>query len=184
MRGIICRTTGAAFLALAVMLAIGCATPPAKFDPSITAPQLLVDPPVIRTGIARLLNDTPLMFKGKGFKPGDSVFITLMDVMKDGESTDVPIAEAVVEDNGEFETEVTKLVKVTELLMADLELNDEMEMYVVVSQPPIAEGTYTVAAQSMESERTAECSLTIQDPSLGDSFKDWVGGLLGKIEKK
>ncbi len=165
-------------------LFMGCAGTPMKFNPDSTAPQLIVDPPSIRLGIARLLNSTQLVFQGQGFHPGDSVFINLVGVEKDGETTDVPIAEAVVEADGRFTAEVQKLVKITELLRGDTELDDQMEMYVLISRPPLPAGTYTVRAESMESDKKAECQLVVKDPSLGDRFKDWVGGLLGKIKKK
>ena len=162
----------------------GCAGTPMKFNPDSVAPQLIVDPPAIRLGIARLLNDTPLVFQGKGFKPGDSVFVTIVGVKKDGGTADMPIADAVVEADGQFKAEVTKPVKITELLQADTALNDQMEMYVVISRPPIPAGTYTVRAESMDSDKKAECQLVVKDPSLGDGIKDWLGGLLGKIKKK
>jgi hypothetical protein len=39
-------------------------------------------------------------------------------------------------------------------------------------------------AQSMESDKTASSMMTIKGPSLTDSLKDWLGSLLGKIEKR
>ncbi|MFZ5570532.1 MAG: hypothetical protein ACOZF0_09015 [Thermodesulfobacteriota bacterium] len=178
--------TNAGILLLAILacLFMGCAATPMQFKPDIAEPQLIVDPPSIRLGIARLLNDTRLVFQGQGFHPGDSVFVALVGVKKGDETVNIPIAEAVVGADGGFTAEVAKLVKITEILRADTELNEQMEMYVVVSQPPIPAGTYTVRAESMESDKKAECLLVVQDPSLGDGFKDWLGGLLGKIKKK
>ncbi len=163
----------------------GCAGTPMQFNPNNTAPQLITDPPAIRLGIARLINDTPLVFQGRGFKPGDSVIINLVGVKKDKGPMDIPIAEAVVDGTGAFKTEeVTRLVKITELLQADTALNDQMETYIVISRPPIPAGEYTVRADSMDSDKKAECRLLIKDPSVLDSIKDWLGGLLGKIKKK
>ncbi len=162
----------------------GCAGTPMKFDPNSSGPQLIVDPPVIRLGVARLLNDTQLVFSGKGFTPGDSIYISLVGVKKSGGVADVPIADAVVEADGRFSAEVVKLVKITEFLQADTELNDQMEMCILISRPPIPAETYTVRVESMDSDKKAECRLVIKEPSLVDSIKDWIGGLLGKIKRK
>jgi hypothetical protein len=36
----------------------------------------------------------------------------------------------------------------------------------------------------MLSKQTAETKLTVKGPTVIDSFKDWIGGLTGKIEHK
>ena len=76
------------------------------------------------------------------------------------------------------------LVKVSELLRAKIGSNEKMETIIIVTQPPMPEGVYTAKATSMESDLTAECQLVVKGPSLMDRFKDWIGGLLGKIVKK
>ena len=166
------------------LLLTGCAGTPMQFNPQLDTPQIIVEPGSIRLGIARLVNDTRIVFQGTGFEPGDSVFINIVDVKKDDETTDVPIADAVVDPEGNFRTEVTKIVKITELLRADVGLNDEMENYIIVTQDPIPAGKYVVRAESMETDKQAECPFEISGPSVMDSFKDWIGGLLGKIEKQ
>jgi len=135
-------------IVFSIMLA-GCAGAPMKFDPKVAAPQLIVAPDSIRLGIARLVNDTQIVFQGQGFEPGDSVFINVVGVKKDGQSTDVPIADAVVDTEGNFRAEVTKIVKITELLQADVGLNDKMENYIIVTQPTVPAGKYVVRAESM-----------------------------------
>ena len=59
-----------------------------------------------------------------------------------------------------------------------------MENIIVVTQPPMPAGTYTAKAVSMDSDKKAECKLTVREPSAMDRFKDWMGVQMGKIEKK
>ncbi|MGD8984980.1 MAG: hypothetical protein PVI53_13205 [Desulfobacteraceae bacterium] len=162
---------------------IGCASSPKEFDPNITGPQMIVEPDTIRLGVARM-KDTKIVFKGKGFQPEDSVFVKLLAVDKNGKKVDVPIADGNVDKNGYFTAQVGTLVKIAELLRAKLGSNEKMETIVIITQPPIPEGTYTAKAISMESEREAQCELILKGPSLLDRLKDWIGGLLGKIQKK
>lgn len=162
---------------------IGCASSPKEFDPNITGPQMIVDPDTIRLGVARM-KDMKIVFKGKGFQPEDSVFVKLLAVDKNGKKVDVPIADGNVDGNGYFTAEVGTLVKFSELLRAKLGSNEKMETIVIITQPPIPEGTYTAKAISMESEREAQCDLLFKGPSLLDRIKDWIGGLMGKIVKK
>ncbi len=170
-------------IAAVLLVFSGCAASKKSFNPGVSGAQLIVNPGVIRTGAAKLM-DTPIVFKGKGFPPDDSVFITIVDVERNGRKANVPIAESDVNQNGEFTATVERMVKVTELLMADLGMNDDMETIVVVSRSPIEEGVYTIRAESMEHDRTAECRLEIRDPSLLDRFKDWLGVRFGKIQKE
>jgi hypothetical protein len=161
----------------------GCAVSPKGFDPNIKGPQMIVEPPEISLGVAKLTK-TPVVFKGKGFQPEDSVFITMIGVKKNGETVDVPIADGDVDKNGFFTAKVGTVVKVSEFLNAKIGSNKKMENVIVVSQPPIDPGTYTARAVSMESDKIAVCKLVVKAPSMGDSFKDWMGVRLGKIEKK
>jgi hypothetical protein len=107
-----------------------------------------------------------------------------LGVDKNGKKVDVPIADGNVDKNGYFTAQVSTLVKIAELLRAKLGSNEKMETIVIITQPPIPEGTYTAKAVSMESESEAQCELVIKGPSLMDRLKDWIGGLLGKIQKK
>jgi hypothetical protein len=59
-----------------------------------------------------------------------------------------------------------------------------MENIIIVTEPPIPAGDYTARAVSMDSDKIAVCKLHVKDPSFGDKFKDWMGGLMGKIAKK
>jgi hypothetical protein len=174
---------GGLFCVLLVFLFAGCASAPAKFDPNIKGPQMVVEPGTVYLAVATVTG-TPVMFKGKGFEPGDSVFIELLGVQKEGKEVKVPIADANVEPNGEFAAKVSTLVKVTELLRAKLGSNEKMETTIIVSQPTIAPGVYMARAVSMDSDKTAECKWTLEPPSCWGKFKDWIGGLQGKIIKK
>jgi len=163
---------------------IGCASSPKGFDPSVKGPQMIVEPCAIRLGVATLTK-TAIVFKGKGFQPGDSVFVKLLDVYNGKDKVrDVPVADGNVDKEGNFIAKVGILVKVGELLKAKLGSNKKMETVIIVTQPPIPEGVYTARAVSMESDKTAECKLEVKGPSTMDSIKDWLGGVLGKIQKK
>jgi len=161
----------------------GCASAPKEFDAKITGPQLIVEPDTITLGVANLLKKS-IIFKGKGFKPGDSVFVSLLGVEKGGQKMDIALADAEVDQAGGFVAGVPTLSKITELLRADMGSNAKMENIVIVSKPPIPAGTYTARAVSMESNLKAETPFCIKGPSVGDSIKDWLGGLAGKIVKK
>ena len=169
----------AAFL----LFAFGCASAPKDFDPGVKGAQLIADPQSISLGAVTVLQ-TPIVFKGKGFKPGDSVFVSLIGVDKGGQKTDVPLADATVNEEGRFSASVATLPKVTELLRGDMGTNAKNENIVVLSRPPIPEGAYTARAVSMESDIKAETTFTIKRAGAMDALKDWIGTLKGKIVKK
>jgi hypothetical protein len=161
---------------------MGCAAAPKKFDPNITGPQLIVEPETIRLGVATLVKKTNIVFRGKGFQPEDSVFVKLLNVKKDGEVLDVPIADGDVDAKGEFTAKVdpkVPIVKITEFLRAK---THETEAIIIIHQPPIDTGVYTARAESMEADIKADCKFEIRGPSFGDSFKDFIGSrILGRI---
>ncbi|MCP4682956.1 MAG: hypothetical protein GY864_11540, partial [Desulfobacterales bacterium] len=165
-------------IAILILLLVGCATAAKEFDPNIAGPQLIVEPDTIRLGVARM-KATPIVFKGKGFQPEDSVFITLREVKKGDDVINVAVAGGDVGKGGDFTAKVSMLVKVSELLRAKIGSNKDLQTIIIVTQPPMPEGTYTVKAVSMESDVVAECKLIVKGPSLIDRLKDWIGGLLG-----
>ena len=169
--------------AITLFMVIGCGTSPKAFDPSVSGPQLIVEPDTIRTGVAKVMG-TEIVFKGKGFQPEDSVFIELLGVKKEGKDVNVPVADANVDKDGYFTAKVGTLVKVSEILRAQLGYNEKDERIIIVTQPPIPSGTYLVRAVSMEADIKAETRLVVEDPSVVDKIKDWIGGLTGKIQKK
>jgi len=174
---------GGLLCVLLAFLFAGCATAPATFDPNMKGPQMIVEPASVGLNVATVTR-TPMMFKGKGFQPGDSVFIELLGVQKEGKEVRVALADAEVGPNGEFTATVSTLAKATELLRATLGSNEKMETTIIVSEPTIAPGVYTAKAVSMDSDKTAECQWTLNPPSCWGNFKDWMGEKQGKIIKK
>jgi hypothetical protein len=170
------------FMVLACLVVVsGCASPPKTFDPSISGPQLIVNPETVRLGVVRM-RDTNIVFEGSGFqaKPGDSVLITL----KGPNDTKVVAAEALIQTDGKFKAAVLPLTKIMEFLRADVTFNDKFENVVVISQSPIPKGLYTAKVESMLSRQTAETKLTVKGKTVIDSLKDWIGKLTGKIQYK
>ena len=171
---------GLSFLAVCFLLA-SCATPPPKqFNPDVRGPQMFVEPESVSLGVAAM-SGTPIVFKGNGFNPKDSVFIQLLSVKKGDKIIHIPIADAEIDEKGGFQAQVGTLVKVSEFLNAAIGSNEKMENIILVSQPPIPPGTYTARAVSMESDKIAVCKLTFTEPSVMDNLKDWLGGVMGKI---
>ena len=167
---------------LACLIAVsGCSTPPKKLDPSISGPQLIVNPECIRLGVVRM-RDTNIVFEGSGFqaKPGDSVLITL----KGPNDTKVIAAEAPIKQDGTFKAMVPPLTKIMEFLRADVTFDEKFQNVVVISQPPIPKGVYTAKVESMISKQRAETKLTVKGKTVIDSFKDWIGKLKGRIQYK
>jgi hypothetical protein len=162
---------------------MGCSTPQKEFNPYFAGPQLIVEPKKIHLGVAELL-DTEIVFRGKGFVPKDSVFVKLVGVKIKNQFVDIPIANGRVDNRGYFTAQVSRMVKVTELLRADIELDDEMEPRVIIFQPPIPKGRYTVRAESMVYDRKADSEIVVKMPSLSGSLKDFIGRGVGKIVRK
>lgn len=157
----------------------GCKGTPRTLDPSVSGPQAIVNPETIRLSVSKL-KDTNIVFEGSGFKPGDSVLVTLLGPNE----TKVFVAEAPIKPDGTFKAPVPPLTKFMELLRADVTFDEKFQNVVVISRPPIPEGVYTARAGTMISKQTAETKLTVKGPSVIDSLKDWIGGLTGKIKHK
>ena len=176
--------TSILFVAFSIIsLILGCSEPAKTLDNKMSGPQITVNPGTVRLGVAKL-RGTKIVFSGSGFEPGDSVFIKLLNVSVNGEKVDLSIASGDVEKDGTFKADIGILTKVSDFLRADIESNEKMENVIVITRPPIPEGIYTARAISMLSDKMAECTLNVKGPSLIDSLKDWIGTLLGKIEKK
>jgi len=169
----------------------GCASNPKTLDRSITGPQLIVNPESIRLGVVKLmgtkivfveLKPTNIVFEGSGFKPKDSVFITLIGPNE----TKIVVAEAPIQPDGTFKAEVSKLTKITEFLKADagFEIKEKYEEFIIITQPPIPEGVYTAKVTCMSSDLTAETKLMVKGPSTFNSLMDWLGKKKGKIRDK
>ena len=166
-----------------ISLVLGCSKPAKSLSNEIKGPQIAVNPETVRLGVATL-RGTKIVFRGSGFEPEDSVFIKLLNVSVNGEKVDLSIASGDVAKDGTFKAEIGILTKISDFLRANIESNEEMENIIVVTSPPMPEGRYTARAISMLSDKTAECTLNVEGPSMIDSLKDWIGTLLGKIVKK
>ena len=166
------------FLALLIII-FGCASPPKTLDPSVSGPQLIVNPELIRLSVSKM-KDTNIIFEGSGFKSGDSVLVTLTGPKE----TKVVAAEAPIKPDGTFKAPVPALTKIMEFLRADITFNEKFENVVIISQPPIPKGVYTAKVGSMILKQTAETKLNVKGPTVIDSLKDWIGKLTGKIEHK
>lgn len=166
------------------LLVLGCSNPPKTLDRTVTGPQVIINPGSIRLGVAKLM-DTIIVFEGSGFKPGDSMFISLIGPNE----TKAIVAEGPIKPDGTFKVElgkssINKLTKAMEILRADIVPNEKFEPVVVISQLPIPKGVYTVKVNSMLSPLTAETKLTVKGPTVIDSVMDWIGKLTGKIQHK
>jgi len=171
-------------VSICLFILSGCSSPPKTLDRSISGPQVVVNPESIRLGVAKLMA-TNIVFDGAGFKPGDSIFITLLGP----EEIKAIVAEAPIKPDGTFKAELgessmSKLTKAMEILRGDIVADEKFQPIVVITQPPIPEGIYTVKVTSMLSNLTAETKLTVKGPSVIDSLKDWIGKLTGKIQYK
>lgn len=186
------KVTFSILIILACMLIVlGCSSPPKKLDSSISGPQLIVNPGCIRLGVVKLmgtkiafveLKPTNIVFEGSGFKPKDSVFITLTGTNQ----TKIVVAEAPIQPDGTFKAEVSKLTKITEILRADagFEINEKYEEFIIITQPPIPKGIYIAKVTCMSSNLTAETKLTVKGPSIFNGLMDWLGKKKGKIRDR
>jgi hypothetical protein len=166
-----------------VFMSAGCATSPKTFDPDVKGPQVMVEPESVSLGVVSLLK-TPIVFKGKGFEPKDSVFVSLLNVKKGDKTADIPIASGEVDKDGNFIAPVGTISKVSDILHAKVGSNEKLETVIIVSQPPIPAGTYTAKAISFNSDETATCQITFKEPLLFDAMMDMLGKLSGKVKKK
>jgi len=157
----------------------GCGKNSRTLNPAIAGPQVIVNPDSIRLGVAKLTS-TNIGFEGAGFKPGDSVFISLIGPSQ----VKAIVAEAKIQPDGTFKAQVSPLSKVMEILRGDVGFNEKFQNVVIITQPPIPAGVYTVKVTSMLSTLTAESKMIIRGPSVVDRLKDWIGGLTGKIQYK
>jgi len=168
-------------MSVCLLIISSCSSPPKKLDLSESGPQLIVNPETIRLGIAKVL-DTNILFEGSGFKAKDSIYIELLGPNQ----TKLVVAESLIQPDGTFKAEVSKLTRITEILRADasFEIEKKYKEFVIITQPPIPEGVYTAKVTCMSSDMTAETKLNVKGPSILDSTKDFLGKKLGKIRCK
>ncbi len=167
------------FIIVANALLNGCASAPKTLNPAVTGPQIIANPEAISLGVANLLGQK-IVFEGSGFKPDDSVFITLYGPDK----TQMIVANGKVGADGKFSAEVEMMTKVMKFLNANVRgklTGESYERSVVITDPPIPAGTYRAKVSSLYSSETAETKVIFNEPSTGDRFKDWLGKKAGKI---
>jgi hypothetical protein len=167
-----------------VIFTLGCSTPPKALDRSFSGPQLVMNPQVIPLGVAKLM-DTNIIFEGSGFKPGDTVFVSLIG-QKD---VNTSLTLTKVQADGTFRAEVgqsslAKLAKITGILQANIVTNEKFDQVVVLTRPTIPAGAYTVRATSLFAPLTAEIPVTVAAPTFFNRMMDGIAGILGKIEDK
>ncbi|OHE21465.1 MAG: hypothetical protein A2Z43_05320 [Syntrophobacterales bacterium RBG_19FT_COMBO_59_10] len=167
-----------------LIFTLGCSAAPKVLDRSLSGPQLVMNPQVIPLGVAKLM-DTNIVFEGSGFKPGDSVFVSLIG--KNDVNTSLVLAK--VEQDGTFRAEVgqsslAKLAKITGILRANVRTNEKFDSVVVLTGPTIPAGAYTARATSLLSPLTAEIPVTVAAPTFLNRIVDGIGGILGKIDDK
>jgi hypothetical protein len=163
---------------------LGCASPPKVLDRAFPGPQVVMNPQVIPLGVAKLMG-ADFIFDGSGFDPGDTVFISLIG------KTDVNVAVALtkVAQDGTFRAELgqsspAKIAKITGILRANAITNEKMEPVIVLTQPTIPAGTYTMRASSLMTARMAETTVEVAGPSILHRIMDSIGGMLGSIDDK
>jgi hypothetical protein len=179
------RSSLSLFTAVALLVFMfGCATPPKALDRSFSGPQLVMNPQVIPLGVAKLM-DTNIVFEGSGFKPDDTVFVSLIG-QKD---VNASLVLTKVQADGTFRAEVgqsslAKLAKITGILRANIVTNEAFDSIVVLTQPTIPAGAYTARASSLFSSLTAETPVTVAEPTFLNRIMDGIADTLGKIEDK
>ncbi len=170
-------------LIIALMVIAGCESEtqkPKDFDSAVEGPQLIVEPDVIRLGVAKLVG-TEIIFRGKGFDPDEKIMVVLSGNEEENREVNIPIGFGKTDENGLFKAIVEKREKIFNILRADVNFG-EKGASIVIMGPPIPAGTYTAEAFGYNSEKKATCQLTFNKPTVMDKTKDWLGSLLGKIE--
>jgi len=170
-------------LIIALMVVAGCgseAPKPKEFDSAVEGPQMIVEPDVVRLGVAKLVG-TEITFRGKGFDPDEKIMVVLSGNEENNMEISVPVGFGKTDENGMFKAIVEKREKIFNILRADVNFG-EKGASIVIMGPPIPPGTYTAEAFGYNSEKKATCQLTFNEPTIADQTKDWLGSLLGKIE--
>jgi hypothetical protein len=171
------------FLFFAVTVMIGCTSEspkPKEFDSSIKGPQLIVEPDVVRLGVAKLLG-TKIIFRGRGLGSGEKLMIVLSGSEERNRDVGIPLCFGKTDKDGSFTAEVDKREKIINVLQADINFGKKGAS-IVISRPPIPEGRYTAEVMGYKSNKKASCEIVLVKPTFTDRLKDWLAGLLGKIE--
>jgi hypothetical protein len=166
-----------------ILMLSGCAAKTEKrvegLSPYYPGPQIAVEPNVASLGISTLLK-TPIRIGGMGFDPGDTVFIDIVGIEGEKPIT-IPVDSGDVDLHGGFTIEISPEVKMLEILRLDVDPSNNIPIIVRNTIPP---GAYVVKAESVGSDKKAECVIQFQEPSKMDRFKDWLKVKLRKIKKR
>lgn len=165
-------------LLLGIGISAGCSQNTFVKDSKV--PQIIVNPGSIHLSVAAVAKKT-FVFEGTGFKPGDSILVEMLDVQSDQGKKDIAIANGEVDKDGTFKAEIGIVTKISEFIRAKI---DAINNIIIVYREPIAAGEYNIRASSLMSDTTANCVLIVEEASLTDRIKDWLGVKLGKIEIK
>lgn len=165
-----------------VLMVAGCTSEPKQFDDSIKGPQVIVEPSTFHLGIVRILTKD-ILFKGKGFSPGEGYCVDLTGLEDSNRDIDVPICCGTVDEDGNFNDKAQTLVKADYLLNADVTTGKKGYL-IIINKPPIPQGNYLATAKGFESKKSAQTHVTIKGPTLKDYLIDLVGQLLGKVKKE
>ena len=169
-------------LAVLMMIVCGCGPKKKEIEGLYTnypGPQIAVSPYIVRLGISTLLK-TQIQINGKGFDPGDSVFVDIVGGTAKN-IISIPIDSWLVSNEGNFSLRVSKEIKILELLKLDRDPKDRKPIIVRKTIPP---GAYVIKAESVKSGKKAECVIQFQAPNKMDRFKDWIKIKLRKIKKR
>lgn len=151
--------------------------------PSVFAtPQVTVTPSSLSLGYSNVAQ-TDIVIEGSDFpttEPGDTVLVTFYGP----NSTQLPLATTAIKPDGSFKASVNALIRIMEILRADVRSNENLDSVIVVSRPTIPAGQYTVKAESVLTGVVAESKFEFKARGIGNKMKDWIGKLKGKIEYK
>ena len=176
-----CRSVFFLFAVLALLsLAAGCGGPVHRLDETLAGPQLVVNPDVLRLGVAKVLK-TDIVFSGAGFSPEEKIMVVLRGDDPGTKDAVVPLGYGTADARGRFTVTVEKKMKIYNLLNADVTFGEKGAI-VLVSGPPVPAGDYTARATGYSSDRRAACTMTLAPPSFFDRIKDRIARMLGKIE--
>lgn len=166
-------------LIISVCLVGACAKKlpePEGFFSDYEGPQIAVTPTTAKLGITTLLK-TQIVIGGRGFQPGDTVFVDLIGVSKTSD-VKIPVDSMTVSGDGTFAMLMSEKAKKDGILKME---TDPVDGKPVVVRDPISPGMYYFRAISVNSNRKAECLIEFVPPGKMDRFKDKLASWFGKI---
>lgn len=162
----------------------GCASAPKTLDKSFKGPQIIATPDEIPLAVSSL-TAMKMVISGAGYKPQDSVLISLVD----GKDLDQAITMAKVADDGTFSvnfwnSQPDTMAKISGILRAGFGMDKKGNPIVVMSKDPIPPGNYKIKGESVIGTEVAETPVKVVEAPFGGQFKDALGTMAGKIVDK